>query len=75
MNACNSGCFEKCTSGKFKRMNYFHGMLLTEEDFVDEQTYLREKLKLHNRIHGAGVIWGLRLINDCIEVPSKDRQE
>jgi hypothetical protein len=71
-DACNSGSLEKCTSSKFKRMNYFHGMLLTEEDFVDEQNYIREKLKLHNRLHGAGVIWGLRLIHDCIEVPSKD---
>lgn len=65
---CTSGKTEKCNSGKFKRMNYFHGMLLTEEDFVDEQTYLREKLKLHNRLHGAGVVWGLRLIKDCVEV-------
>ena len=65
---CTSGKTEKCNSGKFKRMNYFHGMLLTEEDFVDEQTYLREKLKLHNRLHGAGVVWGLRLIQDCVEV-------
>jgi hypothetical protein len=62
---------DKCTSGKFKRMNYFHGMLLTEEDFVDEQTYLREKLKLHNQLHGAGVVWGLRLDKDCIEVISE----
>ena len=75
-DACTSGSLEKCTSGKFKRMNYFHGMLLTEEDFVDEQTYIREKLKLHNRLHGSGVIWGLRLIHDCIKILSgKDAEK
>lgn len=58
----------KCTSGKFKRVNYFHGMLLTEQDFQDEQAYLREKLKLHNRLHGYGVVWGLGLKAKCIEV-------
>lgn len=67
---CHCGITEKCNSGTFKRVNYFHGMLLTEEDFVDEQTYLREKLKLHNRLHGAGVAWGLELVKDCIEVSS-----
>lgn len=52
---------EKCNSSKFKRLNYFHGMLLTEQDFQDEQLYYREKLKLHNRLHGTGVVWGLSL--------------
>ncbi|HEV2915040.1 MAG TPA: hypothetical protein VGX92_17315 [Pyrinomonadaceae bacterium] len=69
---CSSGGTEKCNSGKFKRVNYFHGMLLTEEDFVDEQTYLREKLKLHNRLHGDGVVWGLELRLDCIKVGPRD---
>lgn len=68
---CNSSNLEKCNSGRFKRMNYFDGMLLTEEDFVDEQTYIREKLKLHNRLHGAGVIWGLRLVKECIKTGSE----
>ena len=63
---------DKCSSGKFKRVNYFHGMLLTEEDFVDEQTYLREKLKLHNRLHGAGVVWGLELELGRVQVGTKD---
>jgi hypothetical protein len=70
---CNSGHLEKCNFSRFKRMNYVHGMLLTEEDFVDEQTYIREKLKLHNRLHGAGVIWGLRLIKECIKAVSGDK--
>lgn len=59
---------EKCVSGNFKRMNYFNGMLLTEQDFQDEQTYVREKLKLHNRLHGSGVIWGLCLRKGCVKV-------
>lgn len=59
---------KSCVSGKFKRMNYFHGMLLTEQDFQDEQDYIREKLKLHNRLHGAGVVWGLRLELKCFKI-------
>ncbi|MFN0085509.1 MAG: hypothetical protein ACKVX9_08990 [Blastocatellia bacterium] len=62
---------ESCVSGKFKRMNYFHGMLLTEQDFRDEQAYLREKLKLHNQLHGDGVVWGLRLMKDCFKIGSE----
>ena len=62
---------ESCVSGKFKRMNYFHGMLLTEQDFRDEQTYIREKLKLHNQLHGDGVVWGLRLVKDCFKIDPK----
>lgn len=72
---CQCGPAAKCNSGKFKRVNFFHGMLLTEEDFVDEQTYLREKLKLHNRLHGAGVVWGLGLEKDCVEISSKGAVE
>jgi hypothetical protein len=68
--SCQCGAAEQCSPGRFKRVNYFHGMLLTEEDFVDEQTYLREKLKLHNRLHGVGVVWGLELVKDCVEVVS-----
>lgn len=51
----------KTIAGKFKRLNYFHGMLLTEQDMQEEQAYFREKLKLHNRFHGSGVVWGLGL--------------
>jgi len=51
----------KCFAGKFKRLKYFHGMLLTEQDFQEEQTYFRDKNKLHNRLHGYGVVWGLEL--------------
>jgi hypothetical protein len=67
-DSCRSGQLEVCHSGAFKRLNYFHGMLLTEQDFVDEQTYIREKLKLHNRMYSAGVVWGLCLFKGCIKV-------
>jgi hypothetical protein len=60
-----------CYAGIFKRLNYFDGMLLTEEDFQEEQHYLREKAKLHNRLHGYGVVWGLGLTSKCIEVDEK----
>jgi len=69
---CNSGGAEKCSSGKFKRVNFFHGMLLTEEDFVEEQNYLREKLKLHNRLHGSGVVWGMELEKGRVQVGTRD---
>jgi hypothetical protein len=50
---------KKCTSSYFERLNYFHGMLMTEEDFQVEQKYYREKLKLHNRFHEDGIVCGL----------------
>ncbi|NIV03796.1 hypothetical protein GWN26_07485, partial [Candidatus Saccharibacteria bacterium] len=65
---------QKCVSGNFKRMNYFHGMLLTEQDFRDEQAYIREKLKLHNRLHGSGVVWGLCLVDKCIEITPQNEK-
>ena len=52
---------EKTIGSKFKRLSYFHGMLLTEADFIEEQAYFREKMKLHNRLHGEGVVWGLKV--------------
>lgn len=52
---------EKTIASKFKRLAYFHGMLLTEADFLEEQAYFREKMKLHNRLHGEGVVWGLKV--------------
>jgi hypothetical protein len=58
----NQTVSEKTIASKFKRLAYFHGMLLTEEDFLDEQNYLREKLKLHNRFHGKGIVQGLEVV-------------
>lgn len=43
-----------------KRINYFHGQMLGVNDFRTEQTYFREKQKLHNRcLHGYGTVCGL----------------
>lgn len=60
-----------CSAGKFKRLNYYHGMLLTEQDFQAEQYYFREKMKLHNRLHGYGVVWGLELMSRCTKIDNK----
>lgn len=61
-----NGTLLKTIAGKFKRLRFFHGMLLTETDFQEEQTYYRDKLKLHNRLHGDGVVWGL-----CLKEPAE----
>ena len=46
----------------FKRARYFHGMLMTDRDFTEEQIYLNEKRKLLNqRLHGWGVVCGLKV--------------
>lgn len=44
------------------RLEYFHGQLLSAADLRTEQSYFREKLKLHNRcLHGHGVVCGLEV--------------
>jgi len=49
-----------CEYNRFKRDRYFHGMLMTDRDFSEEQKYHIEKRKLHNRmLHGWGVVCGL----------------
>ena len=46
----------------FKRARYFHGMLMTDRDFTEEQIYLNEKRKLLNQtLHGWGVVCGLKV--------------
>ena len=46
-----------------KRINYFSGQLLTVDDFKEEQSYHREKIKQHNRyLHGFGVVCGLWVV-------------
>src|SRR6185436_8941650 len=48
---------------ELKRLKYFYGQVLGPQDFQDEQTYFREKLKLHNRcLHGYGVVCGLEVV-------------
>lgn len=49
-----------CEYNNFKRTRYFHGLLLTDRDFREEQIYHNEKRKLLNRmLHGWGVVCGL----------------
>ena len=42
------------------RVNYFSGQLLGVDDLTDEQNYVREKFRRHNRrLHGSGIVTGL----------------
>ncbi len=51
---------KSCDYNAYKRVRYFHGMLLTERDFQEEQLYHQEKRRLANRmLHGWGVVCGL----------------
>ena len=53
---------EHCSYNDIKRTNYFHGMLMTERDFREEQIYHIERRKLLNRmLHGWGVVCGLKV--------------
>lgn len=45
-----------------KRVHYFHGKVLSAEDFTAEQEYLLDKFRRHNRyLHGVGVVNGLEV--------------
>jgi hypothetical protein len=45
---------------EFRRLNYVYGQLLGVADFRTEQSYFRDKQRLHNRcFHGYGVVCGL----------------
>ena len=49
-------------SQHLSRPRYFSGRLLTVDDFNQEQTYVIEKFKRHNRsLHGFGVVSGLHV--------------
>jgi hypothetical protein len=48
-----------------QRVNYFTGQLLTAEDFLQEQTYFRARLRRRNQqFHGAGIVSGLQVSLD-----------
>lgn len=50
------------TEKGFRRNNFFSGRLLTAADLQLEQTYFREKQRLHNRaLHGFGIVFGLEV--------------
>ena len=45
-----------------ERVSYFDGQLLTADDFRQEQTYFRARLRRRNRfLHGAGIVSGLQV--------------
>ncbi len=53
------GCL--AAPAEFVRLRYFFGQRLGVIDFVDEQSYVVGKLRLHNRLaHGVGVLCGLQ---------------
>lgn len=57
------GGFQCLDVPELKRLQYFFGQVLSPQDFRDEQTYFREKQKLHNRcLHGFGVVCGLEVM-------------
>lgn len=44
------------------RVHYFTGQLLSADDFIAEQDYVREKLRRHNRaLHRPGILDGLEV--------------
>jgi hypothetical protein len=51
-----------CDYNEFRRLRYFHGMLLDDKDFSSEQEYHDHKRRFLNRmLHGSGVVCGLEL--------------
>jgi len=57
---CNGG--KNCHFNKFRRPLYYHGMLIDDKGFRDEQDYHAWKRRLINRlVHGSGVVCGLKL--------------
>ncbi|MDJ0653698.1 MAG: hypothetical protein QNJ40_06080 [Xanthomonadales bacterium] len=65
---------------EFERLSYFFGQMLSAADFRTEQSYFREKMKLHNRcLHGYGIICGLgvRVVpeEECCEPEKEQKRE
>jgi hypothetical protein len=59
-HSSDKGCFAEVP--ELERLSYFYGQMLGVQDFRSEQSYFREKLRLHNRcLHGYGVVCGLHL--------------
>ena len=66
MSANSQACADKdksvCDYNEFRRLRYFHGMLLDDKDFQAEQLYHSGKRRFLNRmLHGSGVVCGLEL--------------
>jgi hypothetical protein len=58
---CGCGCADGCGAiPELARLRYFHGQPLGALDLRREQSYHREKARLHNRLHhGWGFVCGL----------------
>ncbi len=53
---------ETCPSGKLERPRFFPRQLVTDADLRLGMDYVRDRLRLHNRmLHGWGVVCGLRV--------------
>jgi hypothetical protein len=53
---------KQCEYNTFKRTRYFHGMLLSDQDFIAEQQYHLAKRRLLNKmLHGWGIVCGLEV--------------
>jgi hypothetical protein len=66
MSANTDKCADKdkafCDYNEFRRLRYFHGMLLDDKDFQAEQQYHAGKRRLLNRmLYGSGVVCGLEI--------------
>lgn len=48
-----------CGDRVMARPRYFTGQLLQPEDFGEEQEYLLDRIRSHNRLHGYGTVCGL----------------
>src|SRR6185436_4337598 len=46
-----------------KRLRYFDGQFLRDQDFIDEQNYHLDRQQRHNRLlHAPGIVSGLEVI-------------
>ena len=62
MNGFTTTSLTPTTLDSHKRVNYSLGLVLGVDEFLQEQTYLMEGDRLHNRLlHGYGTICGLRV--------------
>ena len=62
MSECTSTSLVQDALDPFKRVNYTMGLVLGVDEFTQEQTYLLERDRLHNRaLHGYGTVHGLQV--------------
>jgi hypothetical protein len=59
----NHQCCPDCDTAPFTRNAYWTGKLMLARDFTDEQRYVVDKLRHHNRtLHGWGAVCGLKVV-------------